>query len=245
MPFDITPVPSTEPSQVNFTSTVRGATMYPNSYSGDLEGRYVDGLSLTVDCATCRHPRQHVSTLAAGTSWRVPEVASTQLRQGDSALLQTALTCPYPLSGVPPGQHCFLGNCECHTTQQRREASVFPYSLDGFRVPDFVGNNYFCDAGAGPLDSASGNAVRHLPNRRFSALLACWSERHAFLHSFLSSRVVSRLRSGTATGCSARTRRVSPADGRGTSPGGQLVPGQGISNPTSPRPPLSPSRCGS
>ena len=157
MPYDISPAYDDDSSQANFTSLARGATMYPNVRSDDIEGRYVDGISVTVDCPTCQQPRQHVFTLAAGTASSVPEVVATQLRQDDPEMLQTALTCPYPLLGVPLGRHCFLGNCRCHTTQQLREASMSPYPPDAFQVPDFVGNSYFCDAGAGPSDSAVGN----------------------------------------------------------------------------------------
>ena len=159
MPLDTSPVVSNDPTFANFT--FGSLTMYPNTRSNTLEGRYVDGLSLTVDCDRCAHPRQHVFTLSAGTTYAVPETTAAQLTFSDPALLETASTCHNSRPGEPSGRHCYLGNCDCHTTEHNRNASIEPYTPEAFRVPAFVGNQFFCDAGAGPADdlSASGNTV--------------------------------------------------------------------------------------
>ena len=75
--------------------------------------------------------------------------------------MELARTCALQVPGILPGRHCFLGNCGCHSTSSLRNATISPLPDDAFRVPDFVGNKYFCDAGAGPLDgiSATGNVV--------------------------------------------------------------------------------------
>ena len=112
-------------------------------------------------CGAGEQARQHVWTLAAGTAYTLPETLATQLREGDPTLLELARTCTYSTPGVLPGRHCFLGNCDCHSTSAFRNATISPILDDAFRVPDFVGNKYFCDAGAGPPDdiSAVGNSV--------------------------------------------------------------------------------------
>ena len=56
MPLDYSPRTYADASLANFTS-VAGVTMFPNERSSSIEGRYVDGLSLTVDCTTCARPR--------------------------------------------------------------------------------------------------------------------------------------------------------------------------------------------
>ena len=100
-------------------------------------------------------------TLAAGTAYIVPEATATQLRQGDPDLVELARTCAYSTAGTLPGRHCFLGNCDCHSTSSFRNATIDPLTDDAYRVPDFIGNNFYCDAGAGPTDetSAVGNTV--------------------------------------------------------------------------------------
>ena len=55
MPLDYSPTTYADPSLSNFTSG--GVTMIPNERSSSIEGRYVDGLSLTVDCGTCKRSR--------------------------------------------------------------------------------------------------------------------------------------------------------------------------------------------
>ena len=93
-------------------------------------------------------------TFAAGTAYTVPEeVIATQLVEGDPALVELGFSCSSAAPGELPGRHCYLRNCVCHASSALRNATISPIPDDAYRVPDFVGNNYFCDAGAGPTDA--------------------------------------------------------------------------------------------
>eukprot|EP00966_Prymnesium_polylepis_P071443 1659693-Prymnesium_polylepis.1 len=96
-------------------------TFYPNVRDDSIEGRYVDGMSLSIGPAG---NRQHVFTLAIGSTVSVPP-ASTIRRSNFSAegrpplsALQDAAVCHYGSGAALQGPaYCYLGNCPCHTSE--------------------------------------------------------------------------------------------------------------------------------
>jgi len=186
VPLDYSPVRSTDPAMDDFTTET--ATYYPNVRDSSIEGRYVDGLSLTVDCSECEQPRQHVFTLAAGTTYKLPAVNPTLLAQGDPALLATAATCAVTTPGVLPGRHCFLGNCACHSTEAGRNATLRPYSPQNYSVLPEVGDNFYCDAGGGPDDDLSAVANTWKNHQMFKTNTTCASDGEAKSDAWWAAR---------------------------------------------------------
>ena len=171
---------------------------FPNARSSSIDGRYVDGLSLTVGCPSCQNGRQHVFTLATGTSVVVPP--DTVLRTfsaalGTDTLVEDVFRCIWPPSGWGVGQNCFVGNCPCHMSDSVRASSLSPFSPRDFQVPDFVGSSYYCDGGAGPEDdqtsfgndwkahpmfSTSSTCVGGLPEQEQQKNASWWQTRGGF-----------------------------------------------------------------
>eukprot|EP00966_Prymnesium_polylepis_P001622 37491-Prymnesium_polylepis.1 len=105
-------------------------TYYPNVRDDSIEGRYVDGISLTIGPAGSR---QHVFTLAVGSTVSVPP-ASTIRRSNFSAegrpplsALEDAAVCHYGSGAALHGPaYCYLGNCPCHRSDDLHSASYWP-----------------------------------------------------------------------------------------------------------------------
>ncbi|EGB12918.1 hypothetical protein AURANDRAFT_60916 [Aureococcus anophagefferens] len=133
--------------------------LYPNDAldgapGAGIDGRYVDGVSLTVGC----EPRTHVFTLAAGTADGVAASAddggAVVFNASDPDLAAAVYeTC---FQRLPSSAACYAGNCACHSGAAIRAAALTGpggnSSSPFFSVPDFVGDDFLCDGGSGAAD---------------------------------------------------------------------------------------------
>ena len=130
--------------------------MYPNDHakSTGLEGRYVDGISLTVGGTDCT-ARAHVFTYAVGTADNITGSSldtNLTFTRSEAGVGETDATQnPFYTNcfkSAPMATACFIGNCPCHGGDAVRAASLDD-AATAWAVPDFVGSDYYCDAGKG------------------------------------------------------------------------------------------------
>ena len=137
------------------TDVSGGNEMYPNDHakSTGLEGRYVDGISLTVGGTDCT-ARAHVFTYAVGTADNITNslLDTLTFTRGEAGVNETdAAQNPFYTNcfeSAPMAKACFIGNCPCHGGDALRAASLDD-AATAWAVPDFVGSDYLCDAGKG------------------------------------------------------------------------------------------------
>ncbi|KAH8054910.1 calcium ion binding protein [Aureococcus anophagefferens] len=132
--------------------------LYPNDAldgapGAGIDGRYVDGVSLTVGC----EPRTHVFTLAGhadGVAASADDGGAVVFNASDPDLAAAVYeTC---FQRLPSSAACYAGNCACHSGAAIRAAALTGpggnSSSPFFSVPDFVGDDFLCDGGSGAAD---------------------------------------------------------------------------------------------